>query len=238
MDAPIPRIHDSINVLVLDYSTDRSEAPLFIGCFPEGTRSEARYVSTGEEIPSLEGFSHVMHTGSATSICTDAPFTHAAVDAIRHLAEAGVPQLGVCYGHQLLCRALVGPHAVRRSPGGLEAGWRQVIQIGEPLEVPEAGRSFTVLQSHFDEVVEMPPGSEVVMTGGGSRVQGFVNRELKLFGMQFHPEFDRQNGNRLFSRDPALLEENGIDIHEILSRGPSIDTGRIFFGHFLRSFSP
>ena len=238
MGIHMSRTPDNPNVLVLDYSTDRSEAPLFIRWFPEGTRSEARFVSTGEDIPEFEGFSHVMHTGSATSICQDAPFTDAAVDAIRRLSEVGVPQLGVCYGHQLLCRALVGPRAVRKTPEGLEAGWCMVIQTGEPPEVPEAGRSFTVLQSHFDEVVEMPRGSEVVMTGGASRVQGFVNRDLKLFGMQFHPEFDREDGNRLFMGDPALLADNGIDVQQVLSGGPSIDAGRIFFGHFLRSFSP
>jgi GMP synthase-like glutamine amidotransferase len=228
----------SPRVLILDYSVDRSEAALFRKGFPEGTLSEAVFVSTAEDLPDPGGFTHVMHTGSSLSICGDAPFMVAAEDLIRRLADSGIPQLGICYGHQLLCRALVGIHAVRRAPGGLEMGWCAITQTGDPVEVPEAGKSFTVLQSHFDEVVEMPSGSEIVMTGGGSRVQGFVNRGMKLFGMQFHPEFDRDTGNRMFRKDRALVEGNGLDLEQILAGGPSIDSGRIFFGHFLERFSP
>jgi GMP synthase (glutamine-hydrolysing) len=226
-----------VRVLILDYSVDSSEAALFRKWFPEGTLSEAAFVKTGEDIPDTAGFTHVMHTGSSLSICGDAPFMEKAVEVINRLAGAGIPQLGICYGHQLLCRALVGEHAVRKAPGGLEMGWCAVTQPGDPVEVSEAGKSFTVLQSHFDEVVEMPPGSEVVMTGGASRVQGFVNCGLKLFGMQFHPEFDREDGNRLFRKERALAERNGLDPEAMVAGGPSIETGRIFFGHFLGTFS-
>jgi GMP synthase (glutamine-hydrolysing) len=227
-----------VRVLILDYSVDSSEAALFRKWFPEGTISEAAFVRTGEDIPDTGGFTHVMHTGSSLSICDDAQFMERAVSTIRHLAGTGIPQLGICYGHQILCRALVGKHAVRRAPGGLEMGWCTVTQTGDPVEVPEAGKSFTVLQSHFDEVVEVPPGSGIVMTGGGSRVQGFVNRELKLFGMQFHPEFDREDGNGLFLKERSLAVQNGLDPEAMLSGGPSIETGRVFFGHFLGTFSP
>lgn len=227
-----------VRVLILDYSVDSSEAALFRKWFPEGTVAEAAFVRSGEDIPDAGGFTHVMHTGSSLSVCEDAPFTERAVSVIRHLAGTGIPQLGICYGHQLLCRALVGRHAVRKAPGGLEMGWCTVNQTGDPVEVPEAGSSFTALQSHFDEVVELPPGSRIVMTGGGSRVQGFVNRDLKLFGMQFHPEFDREDGNKMFLKERALAERNGLDPEAMLSGGPSIDTGRIFFRHFLGTFSP
>lgn len=228
----------TVRVLILDYSVDRTEAALFRRGFPAGTVSEAAFVRTGEDLPDPAGFTHVVHSGSSLSICGDAPFLEAAGDLIRRLASGGIPQMGICYGHQLLCRALVGPHAVRKTPGGLEMGWREVVQTGDPVEVPAAGRSFTVLQSHFDEVVEPPPGSVVVMTGGASRVQGFVHRELKLFGTQFHPEFDREEGNRLFRKERALAERNGLDPEALLSGGPSIDAGRIFFGHFLSGFAP
>jgi len=234
---PQPEARDA-RVLILDYSMDRSEAALFRRGIPEGIPTEAVFVRSGEDVPDPSGFTHVMHSGSSLSICRDAPFLPEAGALIERLASEGVPQLGICYGHQLLCRILVGPGAVRKAPGGLEMGWCGVAQPGDPPEVPEAGRHFTVLQSHFDEVVEVPGGSEIAMTGGGSRIQGFVHRGMKLFGMQFHPEFDREEGNRMFLRERRLAEENGLDVDEIVAGGPSIDSGRIFFGHFLDRFAP
>ena len=222
--------------MILDYSADRSETELFLRWLPEGIDRESIFVSKGSDVPSPEAYSHVLHTGSSLSICRDAPFVPEAGRLVRTCVEKGIPQFGVCYGHQLLCRALLGPSAVRRNPAGLEVGWEEVVQTGEPMEIPEAGRKFRVLQSHFDEVVLLPEGSEVVMSGGLSRVQGFVNREMGLFGVQFHPEFDRESGNSLFLESRDLLESNGIDVDKVVSSGPSIDTGRIFFGHFLREF--
>ncbi len=225
-------------VLLLDYSVDRSEAPLFSRWLPESTETETAFVHFGEPIPDPAPFTHVMHTGSSLTVCRDAPFVPEAAEAIRRCADLGIPQLGVCYGHQLLCRVLVGAGAVRRCPCGIEAGWLPVRSVGPGLSIPGCSPEFTVLQSHFDEVVELPPGSELVMTGEHSRVQGFVNRALGLFGMQFHPEFDRESGNTLFRREREMLEGEGLDVDRMLLSGPSLDAGRVFFHHFLAGFEP
>ena len=96
-------------ILILDYSVDRSEAPLFSRWLPEGSEREVSFVHFGDPIPSPVGFTRVMHTGSSLSICEDAVFTQDACEVVRECVAKGVPQMGVCYGHQLLCRALLGP---------------------------------------------------------------------------------------------------------------------------------
>ncbi len=227
----------TLRVLVLDYSSDRSETDYFRKWLPQGVECTSVFVSEGCDVPSPVPFTHIMHTGSSLSICRDAPFIPEAASLVRDCVELGIPQFGVCYGHQLLCRVLLGPGAVRRNPAGLEAGWLEITQTGEPPEIPEAGRKFRVLQSHFDEVVDLPEGSTIVMTGGLTRIQGFINRAMGLFGIQFHPEFDRDGGNALFLESRELLESNGIDVDAAVASGPSIDAGTIFFSHFLRYFS-
>jgi hypothetical protein len=62
-----------------------------------------------------------------------------------------------------------------------------------------------------------------------------VNYEQRLFGTQFHPEFDREPGNEIYARDRKMLEKNGYNVDEILKGGPSLEAGKVFFGFFLEN---
>jgi hypothetical protein len=64
-------------------------------------------------------------------------------------------------------------------------------------------------------------------------VQAFVDENRRLFGCQFHPEFDRDAGNLQFSSDRGLLSRNGLDWEEIVSGGPDPVTDGRFFRFFL-----
>ena len=224
------------NVLILDYSVDRSEASLFKRWFPDGCNSSVVYVNSGDSIPAPLRYSHVMHTGSSLSIRSDTDFLEDAESLVRRCAAERIPQMGVCYGHQLICRALLGSSAVSVCPGGLEAGWIDVEVTGTGLEIPGAAPVFRVFQSHFDRVLRIPETAEVIAKNGHTEIQAFIDRKNNLFSMQFHPEFMRSEGNRLFSKEEKLLKDNGIDLQTVLDDGPSINTGNIFFGYFLNTF--
>ena len=108
--------------------------------------------------------------------------------------------------------------------------------IGSGLEIPGATPVARVLQSHFDRVAAIPDTSELIATNCHTEIQGFIDRKKNLFSLQFHPEFTRIQGNRLFLKEARLLQENGIDLASVLDDGPSIDTGRVFFEYFLNTF--
>ena len=144
--------------------------------------------------------------------------------------------MGVCYGHQLICRALQGSSAVGSCPNGLEAGWIDVEMTGAGLEIPGVAPVSRVFQSHFDRVLAIPQTAELIARNGHTEIQAFIDRKKNLFSMQFHPEFARSEGNRFFSEEAKLLKDNGIDLQSVLDDGPSIDTGNIFFGYFLNTF--
>jgi len=165
-----------------------------------------------------------------------APFSERAFHYIRSLTDRRIPQMGICYGHQLICRALLGPRAVRRSPLGLEAGWCKVSFQDGPLRIRGLSESETLWQHHFDEVVEVPAGSRIIATNSHSRIQSYINTELCLFGTQFHPEYDREKGNAFFLEDRALLEAHQYHVDEIIRQGPSVESGRIFLDFFLNYF--
>src|SRR5439155_14415030 len=101
------------------------------------------------------------------------------------LFRAGVPVLGICYGFQLMARALGGTVA---HTGSSEYG-------GTPLSVSAPGVLFrrlpqaqSVWMSHGDSCTAAPPSFTVVAGTAGAPVAAFEDPERELYGVQFHPE--------------------------------------------------
>ena len=225
-------------ILILDYSIERIEASATKRWLPADGQVTSLFIDTETSFPDdlIENdFTHVIHSGSSLSINEPAPFTKKVVTYIQQIRDKGVAQMGICYGHQLLCRALVGKHAVRSALNGFEAGWSNVTFNKDGMKLFGIGGCEVVWQHHFDEVIELPEGSELLATNAHTEIQAFVNYGQHLFGTQFHPEFDKESGNELYLKDRELLEKNNYNVDEIIKGGPSIEAGRIFFGFFLET---
>ena len=225
------------NILILDYSTDGSETPAIKAWMPKDAKITGLFINTRESFPENlidREYTYVIHSGSALSITEEAPFTERAISFIKAAKKQGIAQMGICYGHQLIALALMGKEAVRSAPNGLEVGWGEVHFNHKAKEIFRIKESEVVWQHHFDEVVVLPDGSELLGTNAHTKVQAYVNYEQKLFGTQFHPEFGREVGNKIYLRDRELLKKHNYNVDEIIEEGPSIDTGKIFFGFFLK----
>ena len=225
------------HVLILDYSIDKIEAAAIGRWLPEDARVTTLFIDTESSFPDdliTRDYTHVIHSGSSLSINKPAPFTAKAVRYIRDARDAGVAQFGICYGHQLVCLALVGQNAVQASPNGMEAGWGAVTFTDQGMERLGVRQREVVWQSHFDEVIELPDGSILLATNDHTLVQAFINLDLKILGTQFHPEFDKESGDKLYLEERELLETHGYDVDAIITKGPTLDTGKMFFGYFLR----
>ena len=98
------------------------------------------------------------------------------LEAVRLAHAAGIPMLGICFGGQLLSRALGG--SVSRAPSP-EFGWHVVHSDDDKL-VPE-GPWF---QWHYDRFTTPPGAIEVARSPKAS--QAFVCG--RTMGLQFHPE--------------------------------------------------
>jgi GMP synthase-like glutamine amidotransferase len=227
---------DSKRILILDYSVDRSETESIKRWLPVESSGSSLFIDTEESFPDDlidRDVTHVIHSGSALSITQDSPFIEKAMNYVRNIRDNGVSQMGICYGHQLICRALVGDQAVRLSPNGLEAGWIKVTFADNAMNVLGVREHEIVWQHHFDEVTELPEGSEHLATNPHSGIQAFINYEQRLFGTQFHPEFDEETGNKIFLKDRELLEKHRYDVDAMVQKKPSLEAGRVFFDFFL-----
>jgi len=87
-------------------------------------RAACRVIRAWEEkLPDLAGFDGVLMTGSPRSVTEPEPWMDEAAGYMLDAARTRAV-LGVCFGHQLLARALGG--RVERNPRGREAGTTEV----------------------------------------------------------------------------------------------------------------
>ena len=225
------------NILILDYSVNRAETSVIKSCLPKNANIASLFIDTEESFPEdlMElDYTHVIHSGSALSINAKAPFTERAIKFIHDTKDKGIWQMGICFGHQLICRALVGIHAVRSSSNGFEVGWKNLTFMDKAMTLLGVRETERVWQHHFDEVIELPVGSELLATNEHSKIQAYINYELHLLGTQFHPEFNKLSGNNYFLDDRKFIEQHNFNVDEILQDEPSFDTGKVFFEFFLK----
>ena len=112
----------------------------------------------------------------------------------------GVPVLGICYGAQLIAEQLggsVGPNE-RGEYGRAEM---TVAHDGGGTLLSDLPTSQPVWMSHFDAIVDPPPGAAVTASTAASPVAAFEDPGRGLYGVQFHPEVQHTpHGLRVIER--------------------------------------
>jgi len=168
-------------------------------------RVEVEQADARAPLPPPARYDGIVLTGSPDSVTAWAPWMEAA--ALWSLAAArSRPVLGVCFGHQLLGRALGA--RVERNPRGPEAGTTLVhltsagradpLFAGLPADLP-------VQQAHGDHLAALPPGAVLLAWNGRTPVQAFAAGDA-IRAVQFHPEFDAARCRAITERDRALLD--------------------------------
>ena len=145
-----------------------------------------------EIVPSTMPVSEMLAKQPKAIILSGGPasvYTPGAPAAPAGLFEAGVPVLGICYGHQVLVRELGG--TVERT-GAAEYG-------GTSLHVADGGSAggrllaglgsqLNVWMSHGDTSTVAPPGFTVTARTAGTPAAAVEAPDRGLYGVQFHPE--------------------------------------------------
>ena len=163
----------------------------------------------------IEGYDGLLITGSPRSLVEPEPWMDDAAAFVRKAASAGVPVLGVCFGHQLLGYAYGG--RVRMNPNGWEVGTVEVDLTDEGRRDPlfdGLPARLRVNQSHRDEVWEL--GETRRLASGAHTPNQSLAAGEHVRGVQFHPEMNGVVIRRLINHRRAILHA------DVLQRGRAV----------------
>lgn len=139
--------------------------------------------------PSPAACAGVVISGSHAMVTDDAPWMQQLQQWLHQVCMAGVPVLGICFGHQLLAQTLGGQ--VGLHPAGLELGTVPVtLQADVSADPLWCGMPpcFGAQVVHYQSVHRLPPGACVLAGNAHEPHQAFRWRD-HVWGVQFHPEF-------------------------------------------------
>lgn len=152
--------------------------------------SITKYNVVNEELyPELEDVDAVLLTGSKYNSFDNDPWILKLVDFTKRvLQQDRVRLIGVCFGHQIIGRAMDAK--VARSDRGWEIAVVPVTLTPKGREVFQMDH-MTIQQMHRDVVYDCPPSAERLGFSDRCDVQGMYIKN-RLITVQGHPEFNAE----------------------------------------------
>jgi GMP synthase (glutamine-hydrolysing) len=126
--------------------------------------------------------------------------------------SAGIPVLGICFGHQLLATALGG--AVGWNPRGREIGTVPITLTPAGTDDPLLGilpATFPAHVTHRQSVLRLPDGARILASSDLEPHQAFAVG-AKVWGVQFHPEFSAAAMHGYLDHFAGELTGEGFDL--------------------------
>ncbi|WP_348771198.1 glutamine-hydrolyzing GMP synthase [Canibacter zhuwentaonis] len=151
--------------------------------------------------------------------------------------DLGLPLFGICYGFQVMARALGGKVA---NTGDREYGAtiaELAAQSGDPL-FKDLPREQNVWMSHGDAVQEAPAGFEVLAKTCVTPVAAFGSADKKIYGVQWHPEVKHsdygqtmlENFLREIAEIPANWNAENVIAEQVKRIRAQVGTGKVICG--------
>jgi GMP synthase-like glutamine amidotransferase len=140
-----------------------------------------------EPLPDQGDVEAIMITGSPVGVYDPVAWIGPLKDWIRANAIARIPQVGICFGHQIIAEAFGG--RVDKAPQGWGLGRHEyAVTPSEAL-----GRclpsSFGIAVSHQDQVLQAPDNAAVIASSTFTPFAALLYKDAPAFSLQGHPEF-------------------------------------------------
>ncbi|KXX63514.1 glutamine amidotransferase [Marichromatium gracile] len=171
--------------------------------------------AAGASLPAPDELAAVVITGSHAMVTEAAPWSLAVEHWLQGVLARRVPVLGICYGHQLLARACGGE--VGFNPRGLELGSVEIRLNATARDDPLFGGlpdRLVAPVTHAQSVLRPPPEAQVLAANDHDPHQALRLGET-AWGVQFHPEFDREVTQVYVDRQVAALGARGAEVEVV-----------------------
>ncbi len=175
-------------------------------------------VPRGQRLPGSEECTGAVIAGSHAMVTQDLDWSIAIETWLPQVIEAGIPVLGICYGHQLLARAMGG--IVDYHPKGLEIGTTGIECLESNTsdvlfkDIPDC---FDVHVCHSQTVVQLPKNAVLIAKNEFEPHHAFrIGRSA--WGVQFHPEYDENIMAAYAKNMEDSINSSGQALSGILAR--------------------
>ena len=142
----------------------------------------------GIDAETLSGYDGIILSGGPESVWSDTRLTYD-----EKIFSLGIPVLGICYGMHLLNLHFGGTVIPGKKT---EYGETDIKVDGECPLFSGLDEEQHVLMSHGDTVERLANGFRTAATSEDI-IAAFWNEELRVYGVQFHPEVDLTSNGRI-----------------------------------------
>ena len=134
----------------------------------------------------------IVCSGSKSNLTMPEEWHESLLEFVREGIENSVPYLGICFGHQVLCKAYGG--IVQRGENKSEGTWPIVLTSNDEIFLG-LEKNLDAIFTHQEHVLELPGNSSLkkIATArhtpyASVRMFDKDGAKLPVWGVQFHPE--------------------------------------------------
>lgn len=185
-----------------------------------------------QQLPPEGNYSGVVITGSPLMVTDLAPRESLLGQWILEQQEAGLPLLGICFGHHLL-NVLNGGSVGYNSLGNITGCEKTYLtKAGEQdILLGALPPVFEVYKSHQQSVQTVPEFASVLSKNHDGIIDA-IRFGKHSWAVQFHPEFDAEITTLHIQDEQDELKAQGKDVPELLSNVAEVDYGERLLQQF------
>lgn len=159
-------------------------------------------------LPCLDECHGFIITGSVHNAYDDDAWILGLMEWIRRCEAVRRPLVGICFGHQVIARALGG--TVMKSEKGWGLGSYPVNVNAQKKWMNLSMDSVRMLVSHQDQVVIVPKGVKVI-AGNDFCPNFMLVKDNHIFTVQGHPEFSNEFTGKLVEKRREIIGTKKAD---------------------------
>lgn len=165
-------------------------------------------------------------TGSKSDAYGDDPWISRLCEFIREVDAKRQVLVGICFGHQVIARALGG--RVAKFDGGWGVGVHHY-QIADNVETPLTQKDIALCAFHQDQVLEKPEKMTSFLSSDFCQHAGLIYED-RILTFQGHPEFSKAYENDLIdvydgvtltpdvvAKARQTVADTSIDSHQLMA---------------------
>ena len=159
------------------------------------------------EIPKPDACDAWITTGSRFSVNDDNEWTEEFCKFVAKVAELKIPFVGVCYGMQMMAKALGGKVEIAKQGWGVGVATSAVYEKAPWMN--KAPTEMNLVVSHQEQVTLLPKGA-ALLAGSEFCPNGIFTVGSSMLGIQGHPEFSKEYSRALMEARRNIIQEETV----------------------------